>query len=285
MLLFINCKGSHGQLYLSENFDWASNYAMNFYVDTINNPTSVWQIGHPNKLIIDAAFSGNNSIITDTENTVPANDTSSFYFIHFRDVFQPFFVFVLQFKYNLDGDVNDRGMIEISPDVGNTWYDLLELDSTAGLIWITPKPDLKGNSGGWQSFDVDMMGWDLGGNIYVDTILFRFTYITNNSVNSHDGWAIDDFILSDYYMGVNELRNDNMVSIYPNPVSYQLTIERKASDGNQTVQILNYFGQKIYHNSNFKGASIEVSSLENGIYFLRYSDKDEFSIKRFVVQH
>lgn len=76
-----------------------------------------------------------------------------------------------------------------------------------------------------------------------------------------------------------------MVSIYLKSVSDQLIIDRKTTDGNQTVQILNYSRQKIYRNSNFKGEVIEVSSLENGLYFLRYSDQDEFSIKRFVVQH
>ncbi|MBK8587213.1 MAG: T9SS type A sorting domain-containing protein [Bacteroidetes bacterium] len=76
-----------------------------------------------------------------------------------------------------------------------------------------------------------------------------------------------------------------MVSIYPNPELIKLIIDRRTSDGNQSVKILNYLGQKLYRNSNFKGDAIEVSSLENGIYLLRYSDQDEFSIERFVVQH
>ncbi|MBK6988837.1 MAG: T9SS type A sorting domain-containing protein [Bacteroidetes bacterium] len=64
-----------------------------------------------------------------------------------------------------------------------------------------------------------------------------------------------------------------------------MIIGRRTSDGNLSVKILNCLGQKLYHNSNFKGDAIEVSSLENGIYLLRYSDQDEFSIERFVVQH
>jgi hypothetical protein len=47
----------------------------------------------------------------------------------------------------------------------------------------------------------------------------------------------------------------------------------------------NLRGKLIYDNSNFTGDTIDVKRLNNGIYFLKYSDGKNYSIKKFIVKH
>ena len=129
---------------------------------------------------------------------------------------------------------------------------------------------------GWGVFPVAMTA---------DTILFRFTYVTDGNSTAHDGWIIDDFQLEDWWEGIEEIQNDNLISISPNPTSDELRIHRTRASDKQRIQILNYTGQLFYDNSNFIGETFNARQLANGIYLLKYSDSKNFSIKKFVVQH
>lgn len=262
--------------------------------DTVSNPNCIWQVGQPNKTVFTAAHSVPNAILTDTLNPIPANDTSIFYLKHVRTPLIPYHYFALHFWYQMEGDSTDFGTIEISPDTGHSWINLLNQDTTYQMIWFTPKPTLAGSTNGWQSFDLDMQVWasypGFGGGpfpilITADTILFRFTYITDSSSAPHDGWMIDDFYLEDWIEGIHEIHNDNLISIFPNPTSDELRIHRIKVNDAEKVQVLNYTGQVLYNNSNFIGETIDTRQMANGIYLLKYSDTKYFSIKRFVVKH
>jgi hypothetical protein len=279
--------GSWGTDFESPSFQL--NSSNRFYVDTISNPNSKWQIGHPNKNVFNTAFSYLNALVTDTLNVIPQNDTSIIYIKHFRFL-QGFHVFVLHFKYRMDGDSTDFGTIEISPDTGHTWISVLNQDTSYQMYWISPKPTLTGSTNGWQSFDLDMTNWASGFGTFpidmtADTILFRFTYITDSSSSPRDGWIIDDLNFEDWWEEVSEIQNDNLISIFPTPTSDELKIYRTKVSDNQTIQILNYKGELLYNKTNFIGETIDTRQLKNGIYFLKYSNTTNFSIKRFVVQH
>lgn len=283
----------YGQMYWTMDFDtpW---YLNRIVRDTVSNPNCSWQVGQPNKAVFTAAYSAPNAMMTDTLNPVPANDTSVFYLKHVRDQSQPFHIFTMRFWYRMDGDSTDYGTIEISPDTGNTWINLLTQDTTYQLGWPFSKPSLAGSTNGWSFFFVDMNQWasypTLGGGPFpilltADTILFRFTYITDSNAAPHDGWMLDDFYLEDWFEGIPEIQNDKLISIFPNPTSAELNILATNISNNRKVQILNYTGQVLYNNLNFTGEPIDAKSLENGMYLLKYSDTKSFCVKRFVVQH
>jgi len=260
--------------------------------DTISNPNCIWQVGHPTKTVFTSAYSVPNAIVTDTSSPVPARDTSIFYLRHVRNQLLPFHIFTLHFWYQMDGDPTDFGTIEISPDTGNTWVNVLTEDATYQMYWLSPKPTLTGSTVGWQSFDLDLGQWAsnaAGGPFPVfmtaDTILFRFTYVTDSGSLPHDGWIIDDFHLEDWFEGIHEVRNDNLITVSPNPTSDVLRIHRLKAGDRQQIQIVNYTGQIIYNNPNFVGETVDIRQLPNGVYLLKYSDTKTFSVKRFVVQH
>jgi hypothetical protein len=280
---------SFGQWIWAINFE-DTTYLNRVFIDTISNPNCTWQIGYPAKTVFNFAYSNPNVIVTDTLNSIPPNDTSIFYLYHVRDQYQPAHDFGIEFKYQLDGDSTDKGIIEISPDTGHTWINLLTQDTTFQMHWYYPKPTLTGSTSGWQSFGLGMVSWASGYGtfpIYItaDTVLFRFTYISDSISTPHDGWMIDNFLLHDVYMGIDEIQNDNLISIYPNPTSDELIIQRTNANDRETVQILNPMGQQLYENKNFEGKTINTRQLSNGIYLLKYSNAKSFSIKKFIVNH
>jgi hypothetical protein len=274
---------------------WGINFDNSYYLDRISfdttyNPNCLWQVGHPAKTVFTSAYSEPNAIMTDTINSVPPNDTSTFYLIHERDNFQPFHVFVLRFWYNMDGDSTDFGKIEISPNNGIDWVNVLTEDQVYEMYWESPKPTLKGTSDGWQNFSLDLTAWASNWGTFpiamtADTIRFRFTYITDSSSTAHDGWLIDDFQLEDWYEGIEDIQNDNLISIYPNPAKDYLYLKINQTNIFQSIQIINYQGQVLYDNESVTENYIDISHFKNGMYFLKYSVDSEYSIKRFVINH
>ncbi|MEN9522695.1 MAG: Secretion system C-terminal sorting domain, partial [Bacteroidota bacterium] len=99
------------------------------------------------------------------------------------------------------------------------------------------------------------------------------------------GLMFDDLRFEDYYEGISEIKNNNMISISPNPVSEKLSIHTTKINPKQTIQIFNYLGKVFYEDSSFIGDSINTLQFPNGIYFLKYSDTSNFCIRKFVVQH
>lgn len=85
------------------------------------------------------------------------------------------------------------------------------------------------------------------------------------------------------FEGIEEIQNDNLISISPNPVSDELWIQRNNSRVGD-IQILNGTGQTIFDFPTFAGEKIDTRQLNNGIYLLKYVDKKEFATKKFIVQ-
>lgn len=276
---------SFGQYSWGLNFD-DTTYINRVKIDTISNPNCIWQIGHPAKTIFNSAYSVPNVIVTDTLNPYPTNDTSRFIIKHKRPGnFAGNMELQLDFYFKLNSDtLTDYGMIEASIDNGITWINLLTQDIIYNLQWDAPKPVLSGNTNDWVHYseNLALLTYTLG---YADTLLYRFTFISDSVQTNKEGWMLDGFSFSDIWEGIPEYQNDNLISISPNPVSDELRIHTTKIADKQTIQILNYTGQVLYDNSNFIGTTLDTRQLANGIYLLKYSDMKSLSIKKFVVQH
>jgi len=207
--------------------DFDSPYSQNNHImiDTLSNPNNIWQIGVPDKTVFDSAYSLANAIVTDTINPYPINDTSSFILKHIRqgelggnESLQLNF----WFKMNTDS-LTDYGKVEASIDNGTTWINLMTEDTEYDLFWIEPKPILTGNSNGWQHFalELNMLTYELG---YSDTLLYKFTFISDNVQTNKDGWIIDNFQLADWWEIIHTNSNSNLINIYPNPSSGEISI-------------------------------------------------------------
>jgi hypothetical protein len=259
------------------------------WIDTVSNPNNIWQIGSPQKSIISSAYSAPKVIITDTVNFYPSNDTSVFIIGHLAQIGAPG-TLELSGYYNVNSDsLNDFGSIEISFNQGATWINLIT-DTIYNLYyyWNGPKPTLTGNSNGWQFYGVSLSPLQSFFNVqWGDTILFRFTFISDSIANAFDGLAFDNFMFCDYIEGIEEIPNDNLISIYPNPTSNLLFINRSRQPSSETIEVYNHIGELVFEDRNFKSKTIDTKKLNltDGFYYLKYSDTKNYSVKKFIVEH
>lgn len=198
-------------------------------IDTANT-ANIWQIGRPQKPLFDSIPSNFSpkAIITDTVNYYPINNNSVFTIWTIADMgdyygFRSFFG-----MYNVQTDsLNDYGSIEISPDNGTTWINLLDTAYSASFVWYGSQPVLTGNSNGWQSFEVLLT--DLGStfNIQIgDTLKYRFTFKSDAVSENLGGLMFDYLCFHDFVEGVTETRFKNIKSnVYPNPSNNTFTID------------------------------------------------------------
>ncbi len=196
-------------------------------IDT-SNTQNLWQIGQPQKTVLNTASSPVNVIITDTINPYPINNNSVFIIENIANLgdFYGLKMFYGYYKVQTDS-LNDFGRIEFSPDNGALWVDVINDTVYNSFSWYSQKLVLTGNSNGWKYFDVLIA--DIGSvfNVQIgDTILFRFTFTSDSIYDNLGGLMYDDICFSSFVEGISETRFKTLKSsIYPNPAINQFTIE------------------------------------------------------------
>lgn len=260
-------------------------------IDTISNPNNIWQIGAPQKTIFNSAYSTPNVLATDTVNEYPINDTSIFYITNVASGggFEWPHTVVLAGQYFVNSDtLTDYGKIEFSPDNGTTWIDMLN-DTVGYWYWNSyEKPTLTGNSNQWKSFWVNLA--ELGHYYGVqdgDTILYKFTFISDGIQTNKDGLMYDDLHFEDWVEGIEEVGYDLIKSkCFPNPVKDELVI---SFDNNQystfDLYIYNMLGSEIYnYKTNSNSVNLSVSKYQKGTYFYKLVEKTEkkFTVGKFI---
>jgi hypothetical protein len=266
--------------------DFDSPYSENNHIiiDAVSNSSNIWQIGVPDKAFFDSAYSLTHAIVTDTLNPYPVNDTSSFILKHIRPGKQGGnYSLQLNFWFKFYSDtLTDYGMVEASIDNGLSWINLLTDDVTYNLQWLEPKPVLTGNSNGWEHFALEliMLSYELG---YSDTLLYRFTFISDSVQTNKDGWMIDDFQLADLWEGIEEYNNGKLINIYPNPSNGEISIVNN-------INPTNYYQVEIFDSNGKTVLKDEIISnklrldLTNGLYMMKLKDNDKIYIKKLIIK-
>lgn len=276
---------SFGQMMYYIDFDGPYSENNHIIIDTTSNLNNIWQIGVPDKPFFNNAYSLTHAIITDTLNPYPVNDTSSFTLRHIRpgelggnESLQLNF----WFRFNSDS-LSDFGMIEASIDNGITWVNLLTEDTTYNFAWIDPKPVLTGNSNGWQHFslELNMLTYELG---YSDTLLYRFTFISDGVQTNKDGWMLDDFQLADWWEGIDDQRNNKAISIYPNPTKGEISIVKNIGVANgNSIEIIDINGIIVLRQE-IQSSSLRLN-LPDGLYFMKLSDKEHIYMSKLIIDN
>lgn len=265
-------------------------------IDTVSNPNNSWQIGAPQKIVFTSASSLPNVIVTDTINPYPVNDTSTF---SLRFLAGQGFTFphtaTLSGVYKVDSDsLSDFGKIEFSPNNGETWIDLLtdsvyeDYEDMNGYYWITDKPVLTGTSTNWEYFFVSVAGFGSIFNIQEgDTIVYKFTFISDSIQTERDGLMYDNLMFADWVEGLEEIGYAHIKSeCFPNPAIDQLSIK---FDNNQSalfdVFIYDVQGRQIYSSTTTaENINLSVQPFTKGIYFYKLvNERDkEYTSGKFV---
>ncbi len=276
-------------------FDDPSDW-MYLSIDTISDENNIWEVGPSQKTFFTSVMSQPNVIVTSSKDPYPINDTSSFiitYIAHGHG-FSRDGVAGLYGWYCINSDtLNDFGKIEFSPDKGETWVDILKdsvlIDTLRNKYW----PDynsfhlkLTGNSDGWTYFSIDLELLGFFYNIHDgDSLLYRFSFISDNIQTNKDGLMFDNLSFYDVGESIKYNQNRNSLISYPNPVSEFLTIKKIVPNGIPTIQIFDSKGKLIYSQKKLIDEPVNIRDLNNGIYFLRYSDSKNVYTGSFVVNH
>jgi hypothetical protein len=157
--------------------------------------------------------------------------------------------------------LTDYGYIDFSPDKGGTWYraDTSINNGYCSFGAVQELPTFTGNSNGWKHFYYCLqVPFPVANG---DTILYRFTFISDSIQTNKDGLMFDNLHFEDWTEGIQEVQNNRLISISPNPTSDELIIHRTKVSNNSRIQILNYTGQVLYDNSDFIGEPINTRQL------------------------
>lgn len=212
-----------GQVYYT---DFDNINTINLDIDSVANPNNVWEIAHPSKDTFTVAYSGLNAIITDKSNPYPTNDTSSFVITHVAGQRLEYFsILDIAGWYYVNADtLTDLGYIEFSQDFGATWYYADSIHGYSSFGGNEVIPTFTGNSNGWRFFHYGLHS--PAPCIMGDTVLIRFTFMSDSVQTNKDGLMFDDLMLEDWIEGVQET-DLNICNLFvtPNPATTQITVE------------------------------------------------------------
>lgn len=98
---------------------------------------------------------------------------------------------------------------------------------------------------------------------------------------SNDVFAlfIDDVTISAEGGGTGIVENNNNIAIYPNPATTILNVE---ADGFSTIEMVNVLGQVVYSANATSNMQINVSNLDNGVYFVRLNGANGTTTQKFI---
>jgi Secretion system C-terminal sorting domain len=261
-------------------------------IDTINNHHNIWQIGKPNKTTFTSAFSAPNAIVTDTLHPYPVNDTSVFILkvptkaptCFSSDTIPSAPLLYFRFEYYLDIDSMATARVEVSKDRGSHWVNVRD-SFPPGYSWDGIPADLTHSTLGWNYYGLHLPSF---GGIFTggyDTLLFRFTFISDSAYSGKDGWMIDNFEFYYWCEGsVPRVPNNNLISIYPNPSQGNIYIHsnnQNASGG--SVSVFDMKGREDGKTKQLPANGYLNLPLPDGVYTLKYFEGDEYCVKRIVI--
>ncbi len=225
---------SHGQGY-SQYFDGPDNSGFGQIPYTIDSgANNIWQVGYPFKAAFEySPISGRNAIVTDTVKPYPPNNKSSF--ILKVPVFKPYGIYALQWVQRFDFDsTGDGGLVEYSIDTAKTWQSVFDNPYVYNFYGFNTNNvgTLLSGQTGFAGKDTSVQdvwlcfGYSWLYNSKLDTLLIRFTFMSDSINNPRAGWMIDN-IMSRITM-IHTIKNVVMkdyLKLYPNPSNGRVYIE------------------------------------------------------------
>jgi len=260
---------------------------------------NIWQIGKPHKTLFDSAYSRPNAIVTDTIHYYPPNNSSAFTIKIFDPAWTGYYIEDqddISFKHKYDTDsLRDGGYVEISYDNGVSWTNIA--NDTIGYwdphfynpffslnpIIANGNAAFTGNSKGWRQSEIYGCNFYLLSNPY--PVYLRFVFSSDSIQTNKEGWMIDNISIClgcGNCLGINEAENKELISIFPNPATDELTIETQLTS---EIEISNLEGQVVKKfEVNDGKLSIDISDLNSGIYIIRVQTDKGITTKKFIKQ-
>jgi len=279
------------------NFESTTNSVIR--IDTANH-ANCWQIGRPQKTLFDSALSAPNAIVTDTIHPYPINTNSSFQFTVYDSAYILYgfhswgqLAPTFSFDYKMDSDsLLDGGYIEYSLDSGASFSSITfggfsECFYNATVLGGIPANT--GNSNGWKHCELRVCFEDISFFInFKNSIVFRFTFISDSINTGKDGWMIDNLKYNiDLCEGIHEASKTNTVTVYPVPASTSIGFQSDEVMKNATLIIYDDKGQKVRTIEKINGNQWNLTNqnFNSGIYFYQLFNAHRWSASgKFIFQ-
>lgn len=278
-----------------ENCDTVSfdnSFPYNLRMDTA--ASCIWQHGNPSKSVFTSALTVSKCLVTDTVNTYPHSNKSSFIVDLQNDSSHSCYQYgIMQFIHSVNTDTLAGCYIEVSIDSSN-WINIFNPIEPGFRYGIYKKNNFSPEPTGLQNIIPDtLFNGELGfkGNYDSDTMYmffeyivikaytfsprFRFTFISDSLSQPNDGWMIDNIVFGSY-MGWGSV-NENLshsINIYPNPVedTFAFEVDEKRFKPVKYT-ITNVLGQQIA-SGNITTTYINTDDLPLGAYIITLIDKE-----------
>ncbi len=136
--------------------------------------------------------------------------------------------------------------------------------------------------------------WEITPNTYTHITgdLFQFNAAGVYSVKLvvSNSYGTDTLLKENYItimtVGLSELEEREVVSIYPNPASNEVNIVMKENNSNTIFELFNSIGERIELSSDsIDNYRINTSDLANGVYFLRIQNAGNSYFKKLIINH
>lgn len=211
-------------------------------IDT-SNSENIWQIGSPQKAILNSAVTPPNALITDTINPYQDYNKSTFIIRVNKPTEAPddfcwsYMDISILHRFNTD-TLYSGGYIEISYDGGKNWTNIIYdnyanvITETNGYMYSVNDTILgginafTGNNTADEEYNYEdaQFRWmrNYPESMEVDSCMLRFTFISDKNTGNYEGWMLDDIFVTvvDFcHSSINELLVHN----------YQLKFRRKIS--------------------------------------------------------
>ena len=249
---------------------------------TYNSTQNAWEIGTPTQTIINSAYSGTNAWTIDLDANYANRDTSGLFSPVFSIDNSKFYKLSFRHKYDTE-PFADGGTVEYSTDYAQTWQHLGFASSQPQPWFNTPFITALGGSPGlpgWSGLESNWVLAEQCAQFYNGgTVIFRFRFASDNTVNNYEGWAIDDVCFEEVgtcVVGINDPESNGVMlgQNYPNPFNGTSSIEYVLpGSGHVKISITNVIGQEIAVPVNGDKAagshSVTINSRElgSGIYY------------------
>ncbi|MFZ1688940.1 MAG: hypothetical protein WAU70_16075 [Flavobacteriales bacterium] len=244
--------------YLDQDFDGGSAYPLPYVIDTTFG--NLWEVGSPQKAFFNTAHSGSNVIITDTLNTYPANNSSSFTMKASLSQIGWYPVFFLRFYHAFQMDsLHAGGYAQVSWDDGATWVNIFD-------SWLMPQTieiyddqfqplaldtlsnnelgftGASGSTAGGGQWIYTSVCWTNLGFPISDSLFVRFNFYSDSAAQNLDGWMIDDVTLEAYMVHpiIEYTGKDDYFMTLPNPVDDRFFVLYDVDEPNTTAFVALY---------------------------------------------
>jgi hypothetical protein len=195
----------------------------------------------------------------------------------------------ISFKMAFDLEVNwDIIYVQYSTNSGENWQVLGE----QGANWYNSNrtPQTTGNDcyncvgAQWTGTNTTLQtyNYSLASLSSESNVIFRIVFQSDDAVNQ-EGAVVDDFLIAGTL--ANQTFELNKIVIYPNPSNGIFTI--LSSDvALDEVEVFDVTGKTIYKNKNLQtnntGATLNLSHVSSGIYFVRITSENQSTVKRII---